>query len=84
MTDLLRYDSGAVNKLTVAFESPVLYANRSFEHHRKSLYTVPPETLPENMRGENHANFIRCSLRPDFVRIFLAVFTDFYVLEQKK
>eukprot|EP00095_Tigriopus_kingsejongensis_P000196 maker-scaffold41_size498431-snap-gene-1.17 protein:Tk00196 transcript:maker-scaffold41_size498431-snap-gene-1.17-mRNA-1 annotation:"Beta-mannosidase" len=47
------------NTLVVKFQSPVLYARSKFEEHSKNHYIVPPESVPMDYNGENHANFIR-------------------------
>ena len=47
------------NRLVVAFEAPVAYAQKKYEEHKSNYYIVPPECVPENYNGECHANFIR-------------------------
>ncbi len=56
--ELLRFE-GKSNHLVLAFESPVKYAEREFEHHKANRYIVPPEKLWQYMNGHSHANFIR-------------------------
>ncbi len=50
---------GETNYLVVAFESPVKYAKRQFEHHKRNRYIVPVESLPDYMHAYNHGCFIR-------------------------
>ncbi len=51
--------TGEMNRLTVAFKSPVKYAEEEFEQHKNNRYIVPLEELPEYFNGFSHPNFIR-------------------------
>ena len=47
------------NSLEIAFESPVTHAEKAYELQASDHYSVLPECVPPEFKGECHANHIR-------------------------
>jgi len=75
--DILHFSSS--NHLALAFTSPVSYAKKEFDQHKRGTggYLVPPTSLPEYMKARNHANFIRYLRIEHWSMLLLLVSTKF-------